>query len=573
MLDRGNVLQSGGFQMNIEEVQRRLWEQSQAHKQHRESGTPLFPTNPREGRIGNLMDLMHNPTWTAAACDRVLKRSRGKAAGVDGVRVHDFDRNREGRLEELRLELKRDTYRPLPLRRVEIPKTNGKMRQLGIPCLRDKVVQEAIRMALEPIFEVEFHDNSYGFRPNRSTHHATSRCQFMAMTGFTWIIEGDVKACFDEISHNSILRGVREKVKDNRFLDLINRLLKAGVEIEGVVHPTDRGVPQGGVVSPLLSNVVLNGLDWFLHSKGSYGAAAQKRADHGKPNVRFTRYADDWCAFLTRCHRRYAERLQNEIGDFLRETCGLELSAAKTRITHVRDGYDFLGFHISAGIGKSGTVVPKVKVGRKAITNIQTRLGEVLCHRPSQESVSVRLEHASAVIRGWANYFKVAHNYSKVAHGLDHKAYWMAVKAICRKEDISPAKCLRKYALGNTLGVHEHCALARFQDTAWSYFPTTPDPYQPGSHQPQMEDDEWEAAFVLPDRDRPGRGDLKWQALVRDGFHCRGCAVVVTSKTSRADHIVPVNRFANLDMANSLDNIQTLCLRCDKLKTARESCA
>ena len=233
----------------------------------------------------------------------------------------------------------------------------------------------------------------------------------------------------------------------------------------------------------------------------------------------------------------------------------------------MRDGYDFLGFHISAGIGKSGTVVPKVKVGRKAITNIQTRLGEVLCHRPSQESVSVRLEHASAVIRGWANYFKVAHNYAKVAGALDHKAYWMAVKAICRKEDISTAKCLRKYRLGNTLGVHEQCALARFQDMAWSYFPTAPEPYRPDCRQSQLEDDEWEAAFVLPDRDRPGRGDLKWQALVRDGFHCRGCAVVVTSQTSQADHIEPVNRFANLAMANCLDNIQTLCHRCHKLKT------
>ena len=118
------------------------------------------------------MDLMHNPTWIAAACDRVLKRSRGKAAGVDGVRVSDFEKSRESQLEQLRLELKRGTYRPLPLRRVEIPKANGKMRQLGIPCLRDKIVQEAIRMALEPIFEVEFHDSSYGFRPNRSTHHA-----------------------------------------------------------------------------------------------------------------------------------------------------------------------------------------------------------------------------------------------------------------------------------------------------------------------------------------------------------------------------------------------------------------
>ena len=132
--------------MNIEEVQRRLWEQSHAHKQHRESGTPLFPTNPYGGRIRKLMDLLHNPTWIAAACDRVLKRSRGKAAGVDGVSVPRFQRSRDKLLEELRLELKRGTYRPQPLRRVEIPKANGKMRQLGIPCLRDKIVQEAITL-------------------------------------------------------------------------------------------------------------------------------------------------------------------------------------------------------------------------------------------------------------------------------------------------------------------------------------------------------------------------------------------------------------------------------------------
>ncbi len=119
--------------MNIEEVQRRLWEQSHAHKKHRESATPRFPTNPYERRIGKLMDLMHNPAWIAAACDRVLKRSRGKAAGVDGVRTHEFVKNRESRLEELRLQLKRGMYRPQPLRRVEIPKANGKMRQLGIP--------------------------------------------------------------------------------------------------------------------------------------------------------------------------------------------------------------------------------------------------------------------------------------------------------------------------------------------------------------------------------------------------------------------------------------------------------
>jgi RNA-directed DNA polymerase len=570
-LDDQDVLQFGGFQMNIAEVQRRLWEQSQAHKQDRESGTPLFPTNPYDGRIRNLMDLMHNPTWIAAACERVLKRSRGKAAGVDGVRASDFQESLESELEQLRLELKRGAYRPLPLRRVEIPKANGKMRQLGIPCLRDKIVQEAIRMALEPIFEVEFHDSSYGFRPNRSTHHAVGRCQQMAFHGFTWVIEGDVKACFDEISHKAILRCVREKVMDNRFLALIQLLLKAGVEADGVLHPTTKGVPQGGVVSPLLANIVLNKLDWYLHSKGFHGKTANhRRSDRSQPNVRFTRYADDWCVYLTRCSQAYAERLKNEIRDFLWETCGLELSAEKTRITHVRDGYDFLGFNISMGVGKSGKSVPKIKVGRKAITNIQTRLNETLRYRPMQESISVRLDRASAVIRGWSNYFKIAHNFSRIANGLDHKAFWIAVKAICRKEDISTAQCLRRYSFSKTLGVHEKRTLARFQDTAPLYYFTSPEPYQPGCNQSYPEDDEWEAAFVLPDRQRPGQGDLKWKALVRDGFYCRGCAVVVSSKTSRADHIVPVNRFDNLEMANSLDNIQTLCLRCHKLKTARE---
>ena len=202
--------------------------------------------------------------------------------------------------------------------------------------------------------------------------------------------------------------------------------------------------------------------------------------------------------------------------------------------------------------------MPKVRVGRKAITNIQTRLGEVLRYRPMQESISVRLDRASAVIRGWSNYFKIAHNFSQVAHGLDHKAFWIAVKAICRKEDISTAQCLRKYRLRNTIGVHEDCTLARFQDTASTYYYSSPEPYQPGCNQPYPEDDEWEAAFVFHERRRPGCGDLKWKALVRDGFHCRGCAVVVTSKTSHADHIEPVNRFANLAMANDLDNIQTL---------------
>jgi len=150
--------------MNVEEVQRRLWEQSSEHRRHRQSDSPLFPVNVYDGRVRNLMDLMHHPQWLRAAAERVLSRSHNKAPGIDGVTAHKFREGFEGKIEALRLELKRGTYRPKPVRRVMIPKANGKLRPLGIPCMRDKIVQEAMRMALEPIFEVEFHDNSYGFR-------------------------------------------------------------------------------------------------------------------------------------------------------------------------------------------------------------------------------------------------------------------------------------------------------------------------------------------------------------------------------------------------------------------------
>lgn len=556
--------------MNIEEVQKRLWEQSKTHKQHRESGTPLFPTDPYGGRIRNLMDLMHHPVWLAAACDLVLRRSRGKAAGVDGVRAHDFERYRDYWLEQLRLELKRGTYQPRPLRRVEIPKANGKMRPLGIPCLRDKIVQEAMRMALEPIFEVEFHENSYGFRPNRNTHQAVFRCQQMAQTGHTWVIEGDVKACFDEISHEAILRCVREKVMDNKFLDLIKRLLKAGVMIDGTLHPTTKGVPQGGVVSPLLSNVVLNKLDWFLHSKGFQDLTARRRSAHSLPNVRFARYADDWCVFLTRGNKRYAERLRDQVRDFLWKECGLRLSAEKTRITHVRDGYGFLGFQLEVSVGKSGKLVPKIKVSQKVITNIQQRLGEAIRYRPTQESVAARITRGSAVIRGWSNYFKIAHNFPKVANRLDHKAFWIAVKAISKKEDIPAAKVLRKYGQGTTIGVHADCTLALFHATEVAIYHSAPEPYQPGTSQSHVAEEELEVDFHLSESDRPGSGDLKWRALIRDNFYCRGCGVQVSASTSHADHINPVSSFANLALADHLDNIQTLCHFCHKLKSRSE---
>ncbi len=553
--------------MNVEVVQRRLWEQSQQHRSHRESDTPLFPVNKYEKRIRGLMDLMHQPQWIAAACDRVLKRSHGKAAGVDGVTAADFEKNRRLELETLRCELKRGTYQPQPLRRVMIPKANGKMRPLGIPCLRDKIVQEAIRMALEPIYEIEFHDSSYGFRPNRSTHHAVFRCRQMMHLGFTWVIEGDVKACFDEISHQAILSCLREKVMDNKFLDLIAHLLKAGVSIEGTVHPTEKGVPQGGVVSPLLANVVLNKLDWFLHSQGQYGDVASERLrQSGRPNVRFVRYADDWCVFITRGSKQFAERLRDQIQTLLYRECGVELSLEKTRITHVRDGFDFLGFHLVLGIGRTGKYVPKIQVPRSAVTRAVQSLNEAMRNRPQQESAACRIIRGSAVVRGWSHYFKIGHNFSKMASLVEYHSFWIATKALCRKFDLSTAQCLARYARGGYFSVGDGCTLQKASDITMSLDYRNPEPYKPGAAT-YLADLDWEADFRIYERTRPGSMDLKVLALHRDGFRCRKCGTVVTWEDSEADHIRPVNQFANFAQAHTPSNVQTLCLICHKEKT------
>lgn len=554
--------------MNVEVVQRRLWEQSQQHRKRRESDLPLFPVDKYGGRICNLMDLMHQPQWIAAACDRVLQRSRGKATGVDRVTASEFRQNLRANLERLRLELKRGTYQPQPLRRVMIPKANGQLRGLGIPCIRDKIVQEAIRMALEPIFEAEFHEHSYGFRPNRSTHHAVLRCQQMMQKGFTWVIEGDVKACFDEISHQAILGCLREKVMDNRFLELIGRLLKAGVSENGVVHPTEKGVPQGGVASPLLSNVVLNKLDWFLHEQGHHGNEQSYAWKKGRRNVRFVRYADDWCVFITRDAKHYVEHLRERIREFLTQHCGVELSMEKTRITHVRDGFAFLGFRLQLGLGQQGKHVPKVTIPRSALTNATRRLNEAMRWQPTQESGVARLIRGSAVAVGWANYYRIAHDFNRRANQLDYHAFWIGVKALCRRYDITTAQCIRRFGGSNGgLSIGDSCVLKRAQDIQGSWKQAAPKPYDPGTGC-YLDDVDWEVEVRrYENRQRPGRMDFKAWTLFRDGNRCRRCGTRVTWETSEADHIEPVNRFASYAQATHLLNLQTLCLRCHKEKS------
>lgn len=307
---------------------------------------------------------------------QAVQRNRG-AAGVDQVSVKLFAANLEDNLTALMRELKTGSYRPLPLRRVHIPKGPGstKLRPLGIPVVRDRVAQEVIRRLLAPIFQPQFHEHSYGFIPGRNCHQAIERVLEVHRAGHRLVLDADIQGFFDHLPHRVIMGAVAAEVADGNILDLVERFLTAGVMEEGVFHPTTLGTPQGGVISPLLANIVLNRLDWRLHEAG----------------YRFVRYADD---FVVLCQTpQQAQEALRLVQQVLGEL-GLTLSPDKTKITTYGKGYDFLGFHLSS---RSRRMRDKSVQKFKAKVRERTER-----HRNLDLAVIAKLNQ---VIRGTAQYF------------------------------------------------------------------------------------------------------------------------------------------------------------------------
>lgn len=308
---------------------------------------------------------------------QAVKRNRG-AAGVDKVSIQLFAANLEENLAALMRELKTGTFKPLPLRRVLIPKGPGstKLRPLGIPVVRDRVAQEVIRRLLAPIFEPQFHDNSYGFIPGRNCHQAIERVLKLHSEGYRVVLDADIQGFFDNLSHRVIMAAVAAEVADGNILTLVERFLTSGVMEDGVFKPTTIGTPQGGVVSPLLANIVLNRLDWQLHDAG----------------YRFARYADD---FVVLCQNpQQAQEALTLVKHVLENELGLQLSPEKTKTTTYGKGYDFLGFHLSHN---------SHRMRDKSVQKFKAKIRELTeRHRNLDRAVIVKLNQ---VIRGTANYF------------------------------------------------------------------------------------------------------------------------------------------------------------------------
>lgn len=251
-------------------------------------------------RFDDLYNLVADPAFLLVAWDRVRNNRGVRTAGVDSLTAHyiEAERGVAEFLGELRVELKARTFQPLPVRQRAIPKPGGKSRYLGIATVRDRIAQASLKLVLEPVFEVDFLPCSHGFRPNRRAHDAVAEVHHFAARSYEWVVEGDIKACFDEISHSALMSRVRERIGDKRVLALVKAFLKAGILIEdGTFADTSAGTPQGSILSPLLSNVALSVLDEFI-AQGPGGPRARpygraKRRRQGLPNYRLVRYADD----------------------------------------------------------------------------------------------------------------------------------------------------------------------------------------------------------------------------------------------------------------------------------------
>lgn len=309
------------------------------------------------------------------AAFKAVRRNRG-AAGIDKQSIVMFESNREENLEALMRELKEGTYQPLPLRRVYIPKGGGKSRPLGMPAVRCRVAQEVVRRLINPIFEANFHAHSHGFRERRSCHTALAQVMDLHRQGCRVVLDADIKGFFDAIPHALIRDLVAAKIADGNLLGLVQKFLQAGVVEDGRVVPTRKGTPQGGVISPLLANIVLNHLDWRLDALG----------------YRFVRYADD---FVVLCKsRRQAEKALAAVTQCIEEDLGLQLSPEKTHIATFGKGFNFLGFYVSAFT---------VRMGEKAERRFKDKT-RALTQRHQNLDAGV-VEKVNRVVRGTVNYF------------------------------------------------------------------------------------------------------------------------------------------------------------------------
>jgi RNA-directed DNA polymerase len=386
------------------------------------------------GRVfDDLMNLVYSPDFLVVAWNRVRRNKGARTAGVDWVVPATLENERDvlAMLANVRASLKARTFVPLPVRERMIPKTDGsgRLRRLGIPAAADRLVQASLVLVLEPIFEADFKPVSYGFRPGRRAHDAIAEIHQLSSGNheYHWVFEADIEACFDELSHPAIMDRLRRRIGDKRVLDLVRAFLKSGIMTEGGrVRDSVNGTPQGGIISPLIANVALSAIDEHFCAKwDDLGGSSARYRHHkrGGATYRIIRYADDF-VIMVRGTREHADALYDEVAGVL-APLGLRLSQSKTKVVHIDEGFDFLGFHIQRRT-KKGTSRKYVYTypSKKALASI---IGKVraLTARERHPTLTVLLVQVNRAVRGWCNYFR--HGVSKATFGYLDAYIWRRV--------------------------------------------------------------------------------------------------------------------------------------------------
>ncbi len=388
-------------------------------------------------RFGDLFNLVHDPLFLAEAWSRVSGNDGKRTPGIDAATVASIE-NGIGVgafLEEIRGLLKSGEFRPVPVRQVMIPKANGKLRKLGIPTVQDRVVQASLKLVLEPIFEADFQPFSYGFRPGRRQHDAIAEIHHFATRGYEWVLEADIKACFDEIGHVPLMDRLRVRIKDRRILALVKAFLKAGIMTPDGEEESHSGTPAGGILSPLLANIALSALDdhfagqWQQVMKTSW--QRQARRERGLGNWKMIRFADDFVVMVAG-ESQHAEALREEVSGVL-ATLGLRLAAEKTRVVHIDEGFDFLSITIRR-MRKRGTSRHYVytKPSKKAIQAVKDKVTAKTYRSTLYQEPAVLIQGISQTLRGWANYHR--HGVSKAVFSAVDSHAWNRIMRWLRRK-------------------------------------------------------------------------------------------------------------------------------------------
>jgi group II intron reverse transcriptase/maturase len=560
-----------------------------AQKQHTLAQTAR--ANPGH-RFTNLYRLLHWGDWIRASADNVLARPGSSTAGVDGKTRDYFKDHYEEQIASLVAALKRKTYEPQPVRRVYIPKGDGRQRPLGIPALRDRIVQEAIRAILDPIYESDFRPHSYGFRKGRCTMDAIAVLMplFNSRAKHFYVIEGDLTSYFDTVQHRKLMSLLRQRLADKALLDLLWRFLKAGVMDGGLFARTEAGVPQGGVISPLLANVYLHEFDTWAEARWDLDPLArQRRRDAGAGNYKMVRYADDFVV-VSNDTLAGVRQTKQAIKHFLETELHLTLSDEKTRITHVNDGFTFLGFHLQR-VRPEGRWVVHLRPSAKATARVKERLKDLTSRGWTWMDEYSRLTTLNAVVRGWAEYYRHTSLLSDI-EDVTRFAWFRYLRWLRKKHKDSR---VHQLIADKTAMLHNrtrwHAEIREGEKTlhAYQWLPTPGELHRTRYHQkgpggfphpyllpqPQAVTD-YPMGATGPDeslytrtigatrtrawRDEPLElHELKLRAKLRDGFVCVRCG-------STANLLVHHSKGPR---THALASLETLCRTCHQAETRR----